>query len=324
MREMLLDGQCSWQYFSQGNANVLLQSPSFPDKLLRLRKSSSLSCQAVFEYYQSHIRPRFGEYCANMQLVQLGPGFVNSVQQILPRDVQITDTDYGILVQHIGYLPYQLIGERSIKLKDSTIHERVYPDMVSTMVEFKPKWLLPAPNSRSSLCRTCALSVARKGKVPSFCRLDLVSSDETVVLNSVKCLVHDSDLPLAEIICHFLRQSSVLRLLQDVQRLDHKGILGYALNESLDDDFLLAMTCRDCTLFLEIIHADDRQRVVALGQSSYTLIEVDGAAYAVRAKLADMDAKSRQKRSYWENIERSLSTMESLSSCGSARRDKEH
>ena len=82
--------------------------------------------------------------------------------------------------------------------------------------------------------------------------------------------------------------TGVFGLLRELQeKCDGEGVLGLAGGEVIPDDFLVAMTLRDCTLFVKVPADGDGE---------------------IEARLGDLDVKmaGEGKLNYWKGIERSL------------------
>lgn len=129
-------------------------------------------------------------------------------------------------------------------------------------VEFKPKWLAQSPSAPtgSKRCRTCALwamkSTTEQNLKANFCPLNLVSGDKIKVAKAVSIITstpeHSDTLtePARAALVDFLYGSPLLKLLQKLQI--EKDSLGVLHADLLSQDFLTAMTLRDCTLFLKV------------------------------------------------------------------------
>ena len=82
----------------------------------------------------------------------------------------------------------------------------------------------------------------------------------------------------------WLETDQLLRQLRSYQvKLDQKGVLAGDVD---DEDFLTAMTLRDCTLFVKFQPAESGGKV--------------------EARLGDLDLKSRVKKEYWQRSELEL------------------
>jgi inositol-pentakisphosphate 2-kinase len=135
------------------------------------------------------------------------------------------------------------------------------------LIHFKPKWLTQspcAPAKTARRCRTCALAASRgKHRTTDYCPLALVSGDGSLIRKAVSKILDANGLGLAESVTRArifgaLTQyfspgsegSGILEMLRDAQRtLDPNGFLAVPTTRDLNP---LAMTLRDCTLFLRI------------------------------------------------------------------------
>ncbi len=129
-------------------------------------------------------------------------------------------------------------------------------------VEFKPKWLAQSPSapSGSRMCRTCALRAMRSAgeeyPKPSFCPLSLMSEDKAKVAAALDVVTKiakygDTLTEAAQAsLIDLLYKSPLLRLLRKLQ--SEKDPLGVLRTDLQNQDFLTAMTLRDCTLFLKV------------------------------------------------------------------------
>ena len=183
--------------------------------------------------------------------------------------------------------------------------------------EIKPKWLAQSPTAPkgANTCRNCAVSAQRfanapEGKKPAKsepekygCPLHLVSGRE-----------EDDWKALAERIfrmstadgsaqdprhAHFLywvvSQHHVLRHLRALQaKFGHSDTFLTTTEEKPDNDLLLAMTLRDCSLFFRYEMLDDG------GADSRLKVKL------LDFKLADLDRKTPSKIPSWQETESGL------------------
>ncbi|KAJ4356658.1 Inositol-pentakisphosphate 2-kinase [Didymosphaeria variabile] len=195
------------------------------------------------------------------------------------------------------------------------------PDMSSvpgsvTTIEIKPKWLLQSPNAPRGayLCRTCALHASRKAektyKGAWICPLALVAGSTAAIDPYVR---HSSLLALKEEArkgpqkrimgpdpAHieaitnravpYLSTGPGHKILQHIRhlqaQLDQKGVLVHSSSPEDDYRLRLAMTLRDCSLFIRIPWADQTA--------------------PIEAKLGDLDFKSAGKMGDWTEKEEGL------------------
>ncbi|CAN6640863.1 hypothetical protein TRVA0_018S01486 [Trichomonascus vanleenenianus] len=294
----------NWQYFAEGAANVLFQysgsDPELKKRLLRLRKNcrGAPSTQQLYCFAEAHLEPFLGQYIVPVELV------------LISRDLLRALAHYGINADETHALLVDLVGSgptHILKLANCAVQ----PCERSLVVEFKPKWLLQSPNApgNAQRCRTCALR-RKRGKPSGFCPLDLGSDDPSRVSKAVSALFEGyapaaiTAPRLIASVTQFILRSDLIKELKLMQSWDTKGILGYGVE--LPVDFLVAMTCRDCTVFLEIDledvdRYDDREDFMAID------LQDGGPMVYIRGRLIDLDFKSiSHKRQYWTGIEQSL------------------
>lgn len=165
-----------------------------------------------------------------------------------------------------------------------------------SVIEFKPKWLCQSPSAPidSVRCRQCALVArinverTRKGEDLKyhFCPLYLVSNRDRDLKFAAQKLVGNA--VKYDRMFKFLKNNPLLRTLRDWQdRLDKVGVL---TGDVEDENFLAAMTLRDCSVFVRFAMAYNG--------------EEDGKV--LEARLGDLDLKSPKKKEYWRNIEEQL------------------
>lgn len=232
-------------------------------KLLRLRKDL-LTSTSVFDAQQAFeecIEPRFSkDDLVEQVLIRLPPGLV----EICNKELRSMETEMIRPRKRRGvYLssaePYGIV------VTDMSSHG--HEDMLS--IEFKPKWLAQSPSAPAGArrCRTCALRMMRianhrnTGKQvitskESFCPLNLVSLDRVKVAATINDILGGSSCSeslsnsLSSRILDFMYQSPLLLSLKEQQvQLDSIGVFAVS-NENID--FMIAMTLRDCTLFLKV------------------------------------------------------------------------
>ncbi|MCJ1390070.1 Inositol-pentakisphosphate 2-kinase [Xylographa bjoerkii] len=160
-------------------------------------------------------------------------------------------------------------------------------------LEFKPKWLAQSAGAPRGArrCRTCALGAmrgAREGREGrGWCPLGLVAGQRELVERAVAGVCADDGERLADgvrgRVVDFLMADGLLRKLRELQvRFDPRGC---AEGDVEREEFRMAMTLRDCTLFLRIPNREEG---------------------VVEAKLGDMDLKSWAKAGYWRQLEERL------------------
>lgn len=209
--------------------------------------------------------------------------------------------------------------------KYSLTHRRwamFLPDMSSTLnesvtLEIKPKWLLQSPNAPKNAirCRTCAMHVATTRKRETYvCPLRFIEGDESDLRawmrNSVATLLSETAVAMkhtppsqsvvdsiGEHMLEYITKGEGRTLLHHLRRLqeqlDPHGVLSRdraASKEQFDRDLRVAMTLRDCSLFIRFPYS------------------IDGSdASHIASKLGDLDFKSAEKIDDWAQKESWLS-----------------
>jgi inositol-pentakisphosphate 2-kinase len=162
------------------------------------------------------------------------------------------------------------------------------------MIEVKPKWLLQSPSAPKDAvrCRTCAVRLHRRLKDSSYdgahlpCPLLMTSDRWEDRSLFVSRLFGDEELDewyVAPLRRWFKgvapsRPKRLITQVRNMQRqLDQKGPLG---SNADDEQFRLAMTLRDCSVFLRVLRRPGGQAKVV-------------------AKIADLDKKNSAAKMDW-------------------------
>ena len=241
-----------------------LMDPTFTAKLLRLRKDlpSSVSVADSYQQYLEYIVPLFSpETLVHQELIEITSTMVQSCN----RDLKYMEAQ--------GVRPKKRAG---IYLAQEEEHGRLITDMSCSSIEdeahqsleFKPKWLAQSPSAPADArrCRTCALRAMHDydsnmvdhklhAKGPVFCPLALMSEHRPRIREVVEAQlwqhspVENFD-ELTQSVTEYLFQNPLLERLRNLQTtLDTRGIFEADPSSS---EFRLAMTLRDCTLFLKV------------------------------------------------------------------------
>jgi inositol-pentakisphosphate 2-kinase len=287
-----------------------------PDKLLRVRKDlpTTLPCAVSHAAWLRIIAPIFcPDQLVQQSLIELRPAALlkrlnaelrhweqnprpinrssssPACRPMSRQGVYLANDDYGLLVTDMTCSKDVLEQQEPWRLTAAGRKEG------EEVVEFKPKWLtqsLSAP-ANSNRCRQCA-HVARVNAKRSrtgeprkalFCPLDLVSNSSADLRRVSSQLVGPNrSLAMIERFAKWLETNTLLRnLLSYQKRLDQKGVL---VGDVDDENFLAAMTLRDCTVFVKF-HSEETGK-------------------EVEARLGDLDLKSRAKKEYWRRTELEL------------------
>ena len=207
---------------------------------------------------------------------------------------------------HNGHIALQQLEACAILLPDlSSI-----PGSAFT-IEIKPKWLAQSPDAPRDafLCRTCALHASRKSehrpKASYICPLQLVLGKASTIERFLKAYIEEQDDQLSEAHAAIVLKRGVsfltkgpghdlLNYLKFLQThiAPRVNVPGGALadNEERKMDVFrirVAMTLRDCSLFIRIPYIDENA--------------------PIEAKLGDLDLKSESKLLDWKGKEQKLS-----------------
>lgn len=225
--------------------------PMLRGKLLRLRKetTSGIPYQEIARNFDQTIRPLFKpEELVDQTLVQLPAGLVQQCNERL-RAAEITGARprrrQGVYLS--AHEPFGLL------ITDMTI----FGDPGMIMAELKPKWLLQSPSAppNARRCRTCALRdmknhqvrKVRRSEERSFCPFHLVSDKYENVLRATRFLRRCQDhVRLARVL---YRNSTLLKLQSHQKAMRDVGLFGQPAQSR---EKSLAMTLRDCTMFIKV------------------------------------------------------------------------
>lgn len=276
--------------------------PMLRGKLLRLRKEtkSGISYQEISRNFDRIIRPLFQpEEVVDQTLVQLPRGLVQQCNERL-RAAELNGTRprrrcgvYLSLNEPFGLL-----------VTDMT----TFTDPGMIMAELKPKWLLQSPSAPPDArrCRTCALRdmknrESRKvcgSEDKSFCPLGLVSDKFEHVLRATRFVKGCQD---QDRLARFLHRNSTLLKLQSHQKaMRDVGLHGQSAQSS---EKSLAMTLRDCTMFIKVAFPPLVYHFIA----NCAQMPLDGEG-TVEVRLGDLDLKTGAggKAQYWLDLENRL------------------
>ena len=265
------------EYLAEGNAHVIfaihLDLEDQPRRVLRLQKDTRRVVDPLknMTYFSHQVRGMF----ADDQVIDQG---------LLPTDADTMEALNDMLIA------VEREGRRSAKRQGTFLKKDqewivVMTDMrpqtaTQSMIEFKPKWLVQSPSApaNSNRCRTCALREMRESdgrakgeaemtthKSKPFCPLDLLS-DDIVTLRAIAKAVDAPDDKLELFAKGLLENDTIARLRKAQYKFngatlkkigeyeDIYKLLGVQRPESYTapDDVPMAMTIRDCTLFMRV------------------------------------------------------------------------
>lgn len=243
-------------YLAEGGANVIYRfvnpidtiSPQLQGKLLRLRKETAagITYKEIARNFDTIIRPLFkSDELVDQTLIRLPDTLLSRCNEQLraaERDGQRPRKRHGTylcLTEPFGLLITDMTADDS-----------------SILAELKPKWLNQSPSAPETAhrCRTCALREMKNHAAfvgvkeqRSFCPLDLVSERYENVLRATGLIRGCTD---RSRLAHILFRNPTLLRLQSLQKTEREvGLLG-PLAQSRD--MSLAMTLRDCTMFVRV------------------------------------------------------------------------
>ncbi|KAL6234499.1 hypothetical protein BDW75DRAFT_251402 [Aspergillus navahoensis] len=283
-------------YLAEGGANIIYRIVSQADrqilpaeyrgKLLRLRKDTpaGVSYQEIARNFDKVVRPLFNpEELVDQELVYLPKGLSQQCNEQL-RAAELT-----------GKRPKQRQG---VYLSVTEPFGLLVTDMTpfgnpgTDLAELKPKWLVQSPSAPAGArrCRTCALrdmknNDARRvgaAEVRSFCPLDLGSDKFEHVLRAAKFVKGYKDhTRLARVL---YRNPTLLKLLAHQRSMKDVGLYGPS---PFSRDKSIAMTLRDCTMYIKMPRSEKGR---------------------VEIRLGDLDLKTAGggKAQYWLELEHRL------------------
>ncbi|KAE8350290.1 inositol-pentakisphosphate 2-kinase [Aspergillus coremiiformis] len=258
----------------------------FKGKLLRLRKDtkSGIPYQEIARNFDKNIRPLFKpEELVDQELVYLPRGLVQHYNDQL-RAAELNGKR-PTRRQGVYLSPAEPFG---LLITDMT----TFNDPGTTLAELKPKWLLQSPSAPATArrCRTCALRDMKNheswrtgGKQErSFCPLDLVSEKFENVLRATRSVKGCKDPKRLAKLLYW--NGTIQKLLAHQKAHQDVGLHGPPA-QSWDKS--LAMTLRDCTMFIKMPRDDTG---------------------SVEIRLGDLDLKTGAggKAQYWLDLEKQL------------------
>ena len=273
MLKIDLDSPFELKYFAEGAAYIVYQighpgtrlrlkdhefespsriDPRFKGKLLRLRKHmpSAVPVLESHEYFKNKVEPLFPRgILVEQELCDVSPDLLKNYNKELRQDEKnqylrdegragtylAEDEQHGILVTSMLY------------------------DDKHASCDVKPKWLIQSPSAPegSKRCRTCAMQAKHKkvNDFHAFCPLVLTSNNGGLLkthLMGALIKMRGSPICMFEQVSYaipFLQGSPMLHRLKELQEAnDAEGPLSADLSS---EEYRLAMTLRDCTMFMK-------------------------------------------------------------------------
>lgn len=238
----------------------LMVDPRLGGKLIRLRKdlSTVLPVRTSWDYYHKVVAPLFlDSQIVSQTLFKISPQVIGGLNAELRQ------------METYGQRPSERNGTYLAEDESyGTLVSDMSSDEASVSLEIKPKWLVQSPSapSKSKRCRTCALQAMRLASrkdghgvedgSSGFCPLRLASGDRSQVgravdqiLTSPKLSALQDELMRDLVVNWIMNDGLLLRLKQLQMKLDPIGTLKA---DMASQDFLTAMTLRDCTLYLRV------------------------------------------------------------------------
>ena len=226
--------------------------PRFKGKLLRLRKHipSAVPVLESHEFFKRKIEPLFPQgMLLEQELCELSPDLLKHYNKELRRD------EKQQYLRNKGRAGTYLVEDEPHGL---LITSMLYDDKHASC-HFKPKWLTQSPSAPkgSKRCRTCAMQAKHKkvNDFHAFCPLVLTSNDGGLLKTHLKGALkkmRGSPINMFEQVSYaipFFQGSPMLHRLKELQGAnDNAGPLSAELSS---EKFRLAMTLRDCTMFMK-------------------------------------------------------------------------
>ena len=241
--------------------NYIMMDPRLEGKLIRLRKNLSTvsSVIASYTHFQNVIRRLLYESEVTAQtLCEISPKVIDDLNSEL---LQMENDGKRSMKRYGNYVARD---ERY-----GTLVTDMSPNGAHISLEFKPKWLVQSPSAPtdSKRCRTCALRTMRysenqdgsstESDPNACCPLMLTTGKKPDLFRFVDYLLashRNKQLQkyhwLRDLMANWLHQTTLMLRLSKLQaRLDPEGVFKA---DVASEDFLAAMTLRDCTLFLKV------------------------------------------------------------------------
>ncbi len=264
-----LDSPFEFSYFAEGAAYIVYQiehpytrlsfkdkdfearsrddgqpilDPRVRGKLLRLRKNipSAVPVIESHEYFKSNIESLFPQgMLVDQELCEVSPALLKKYNKELRRD------------EKQQYLRDD--GRAGTYLAEDEPHGLLVTNMLyddqHASCDFKPKWLSQSPSAPEGSKR-CQLNDRR-----AFCPLSLTNNDGKLLgehLHGALLKMRGAPIYIPEQVSYaipFFKKSRILRRLRELQERNDPG--GPLVTDVSSEKFKLAMTLRDCTMFMK-------------------------------------------------------------------------
>ncbi|PVH74999.1 hypothetical protein DL98DRAFT_428347 [Cadophora sp. DSE1049] len=304
-----------------GSTYSILCGRNPTDRLLRLRKDlpTTFPCLIAQSTWSRLIAPLFPpSQLVNQSLVSLRPDLFNHITAL---NSSLKAWEKQPSTTFSSSNPTSKVSKSTAEDEESKTrslkrhgvylandpHGLLVTDMSGPgVLQFKPKWLAQSPSAPKGArrCRQCAL-VARKAflsssqqaqpqkaksdveSTSSFCPLNLLSTDPNIVRRVAESILGPdlgAEKEMVDRFTNWLIKTSLLKRLRDVQlAMDKHGVLA---TETASEELRVAMTVRDCSVFVRMLNGEGEGEV--------------------EARIGDLDVKSPEKLAYWKETERML------------------
>ena len=273
MLKIDLDSPFELKYFTEGAAYIVYEigrpltrlrlkdqdfvSPSridsrFKGKLLRLRKhiASAVPVLESHEFFKRKIEPLFPRgMLVEQEICEVSPDLLKKYNKELRQD------EKNQYLRDKGRAGTYLAEDEP---HGTLITSMLYDDKYASY-DFKLKWLTQSPSAPegSKRCRTCAMQAKHKkvNDFHAFCPLALISNDDELLRAHLRgALIKMRGSPMSMFgdvndPIPVFKGSSMLHRLKELQGAnDNEGPLSAELSS---EKYRLAMTLRDCTMFMK-------------------------------------------------------------------------
>ncbi|KAM0286232.1 hypothetical protein ACHAQH_000959 [Verticillium albo-atrum] len=279
--------------------------------LLRIQKhtkggDSAISAKDQLAYFQETILPAFDNnhsVFVQQKLIQVTQPLIDECNALLAAMDANLDRDgtHPHLPVRARKFAASRVGPAGAHMLTQDIRPRRPRERFA---EIKPKWLAQSPTAprAATTCRNCAVAASRWHAAPEGakpkksdpdrygCPLRLVAPEPVEGWKGhAERIFRGEETHVARFLFAEIRRQEVLRFLRDLQgRFARRDTFLSTTVEEPDQDLLVAMTLRDCSLFFRYEHCED------------------GTLRLLDFTLADLDKKTPTKIPSWQKTERGL------------------